>query len=59
MHGTDDAITDPAGTRRLADAAPSGDVSLRLWEGLRHETFHEPERDEVIDAIGDWVSARI
>ena len=58
FHGTDDAITDPAGTQRLAREAASGDVTLKLWDGLRHETMNEPERDDVIGAVADWVLAR-
>lgn len=57
FHGSEDEITDPDGTRHLASNAPSDDVTLRIWEGLRHETFHEPERDEVIDSIAEWVLA--
>ena len=59
FHGSDDAITDPEGSRRLADAAPGDDVTLKLWDGLRHETMNEPERDEVIDAVAEWVLARV
>ena len=57
FHGTDDQITSPSGTERLAEHAPSDDVTLRLWRGLRHETMNEPERDEVIDAVADWILA--
>ena len=58
FHGTDDALTDPAGTQWLADHA-EGDVTLRLYPGLYHETLNEIERDEVIAALGDWIDARI
>ena len=36
----------------------SGDTTLRIWDGLRHETLNEPERDVVIDALADWILER-
>ena len=59
FHGTEDRLTDPDGSRWLAEHAASGDVTLRLWDGLYHETLNEPERDEVIAALADWLDARI
>ncbi|WP_420457482.1 lysophospholipase [Rubrivirga sp.] len=59
FHGDADTITDPAGTRWLADHAASDDVTLRLWPGLYHETLNEPERDEVIAELADWLDAHV
>ncbi|WP_412067679.1 alpha/beta hydrolase [Rubrivirga sp. IMCC43871] len=56
-HGTDDQITPPSGTTWLAEHAASNDVTLQLWPGLLHETFHEPERDETIAHFADWLDA--
>lgn len=58
FHGTADRITDPAGTRWLAEHAPSDDVTLRLYDGLYHEALNEPERDEVIRDLADWLVDR-
>lgn len=55
FHGTADQITDPDGSKWLASEAPSGDITLRLFEGLYHETLNEPERDEVLEALSGWV----
>lgn len=57
FHGTADAITDPAGTEWLAAHAP-GDVTLRLYDGLYHETLNEDDRDRVIADLADWLEAR-
>ena len=59
FHGTADAITDPAGTRWLAEHAASDDVTLRLWDGLYHETLNEVERDAVIAELADWLEAHL
>ena len=58
FHGTADRITDPNGSRWLYEHAPSGDKTLRLWEGLYHETLNEPERDAVLGELADWLVAR-
>lgn len=58
FHGTADTLTDPRGTEWLAAHAASDDVTLRLYEGLYHETLHEVDRDEVIGALADWLVAR-
>ncbi len=55
FHGADDQITSSTGTRTLAAAVPT--ATLKLYDGLRHETLSEPERDAVIADLGDWLLA--
>lgn len=59
FHGTGDRITDPDGTRWLAEHAASGDVTLELYDGLYHETLNEPEREAVISDLSAWIVARV
>ena len=59
FHGTQDRLTNPDGSRWLAAHAASDDVTLHIWEGFYHESLNEPERDEVIAALGDWLDAHI
>ena len=59
FHGTADRITDPNGSKWLYDEAPSADKSLRLFDGLYHETMNEPERDEVLTELSDWITERV
>jgi lysophospholipase len=42
----------------LAERAGSEDVTIRNWDGLRHEILNEPEREQVIAEIADWLDAR-
>ena len=58
FHGTADTITDPAGTEWLAEHAP-GDVTLRLYDGLYHETLNEDARDRVVADLAAWLEARV
>ena len=59
MHGAEDRLTSPSGSRLLHQRARGADKTLILWPGLRHEIFNEPERDAVIAHILAWLDARI
>lgn len=58
MHGTQDLITDPRATERLAGRL-QGPVTLKLWEGLFHELHNEPKQKEVFDFVYRWIEAQI
>lgn len=57
LHGTADRITVPAGSELLYHRAASGDKTLKLYDGLYHETFNEPERARVLGDITAWLDA--
>ncbi len=59
MHGADDTLTFPSGTRALYAGASSADKTLKLWPGLKHEIFNEPDRREVVTYTLDWIDTRI
>lgn len=58
LHGTGDMVTDPEGSRQLHARARSQDKTLRLYEGLYHDLFHEPEKQKVLDDVLEWIGAR-
>ncbi|MCE5302348.1 MAG: alpha/beta hydrolase [Planctomycetaceae bacterium] len=55
LHGTGDFVTDPRGCRLLVSRARSSDKTLRLYEGLYHDLFNEPERDQIVTDLLDWL----
>lgn len=59
MHGTGDRLVPASGSEFLAAAVGSDDVTLKLYQGLRHELVNEAERDEIIGAMKDWLLERI
>ena len=59
VHGTADALTSPDASRHLYDVARSEDKTIRLYDGLYHETFNEPERETVLQDITAWLDERI
>lgn len=58
LHGTADQLTDPGGSRALYSQARSSDKTLNLYPGLYHETFNEPEKEQVLNDIVEWLKAR-
>jgi alpha-beta hydrolase superfamily lysophospholipase len=60
MHGEDDVIALPEGSKRLA-AGVSGDVKLKLWPGLYHFVHHEPDgaKERVLAFVADWLDAHV
>jgi len=58
LHGTGDRVTDPAGSRLLYARAGSTDKTLKLYDGLYHDLFHEPEKDQVTADVIEWLDAR-
>lgn len=59
LHGTSDDLTDPDGSRRLYQRAGSPDKTLKLYDGLYHEVLNEPEKQQVLSDILDWLDAHV
>ncbi|MDP9358950.1 MAG: lysophospholipase [Chloroflexota bacterium] len=59
MHGADDTLTNPAGSQLLHDRSRSADKTLKLWPGLRHEIFNEPQREDVIAFMLAWLDEHV
>ena len=59
MQGGDDRLVDPDGAQILYERAGSADKSLKLYPGLYHEIFNEPEHGQVLGDVEAWLDARI
>jgi len=57
LHGSEDGLVDPAGSRLIAERAGSSDVTLHVYDGLYHEVYNEPEQDRVLDDLIEWLKA--
>jgi acylglycerol lipase len=58
MHGTADRLVPIAGSEMVVDRAGSDDKTFKRYDGLFHEILNEPERQQVLDDIADWLDAR-
>jgi acylglycerol lipase len=57
--GSRETIVNPGGAQMLYDGAGSKDKTFRIYEGLYHETFNEPERARVLGDIAVWLESHI
>lgn len=58
MHGREDGITSAAATQEFAERV-TGDVEVRIWDGLYHEIHNEPEQELVFDKVAEWLNSRL
>ncbi|NNE70201.1 MAG: alpha/beta hydrolase [Rhodothermales bacterium] len=59
IHGTADRLTDPSGSRDLYTSVSSNHKQLSLFEGAYHETFHDADRERVMEGIIDWLEESV
>lgn len=57
VQGSADTVVDPGGARILYDGASSADKTIRIYDGLYHDLFHEPERARVLKDVETWLAA--
>jgi alpha-beta hydrolase superfamily lysophospholipase len=57
VQGSEDKLVDPRGAQMLYDRASSTDKTIKVYEGLYHEVFNEPERARVLADVETWLTA--
>jgi alpha-beta hydrolase superfamily lysophospholipase len=58
MHGTEDPITYPSGSQEFAQCVNCS-CTVKLWEGMYHETHNEVGKEEVIAFLIEWLDSRL
>jgi alpha-beta hydrolase superfamily lysophospholipase len=59
VQGSEDKLVDPAGARMLYKTVSSDDKTLKIYDGLYHEVFNEPEHAEVLGDVEAWLDAHV
>ena len=59
VHGSEDRLIPAKGSEKMVECLGSEDVHLKIYPGLYHEVFNEPERDRVLDDVVSWIEARL
>lgn len=59
IQGGADKLVDPGGAQMLYDKAQSRDKKLKVYPGLYHEVFNEPERAQVLGDVENWLAAHV
>jgi alpha-beta hydrolase superfamily lysophospholipase len=57
MHGSEDLITSPEGSREFAEKSEKAE--LKIWDGGFHELHNELFKDEVFKYIINWINTKI
>ena len=58
MHGTEDKLGYPRGSEEFAGYIKQN-CTLKLWDGLYHELHNEPEQNEVLAFMIDWMNGQL
>ena len=56
LHGDSDRLVPPHASEGLGRLA---NVERRLWAGVRHEAFNEPEQNEVLTELRSWLDDQV
>ncbi len=56
LHGSADGLTSPAGSKMLHQKISSRDKKLTIYDGLYHEIYNEPEQEEVMTDVANWLA---
>lgn len=59
LHGGQDSLAAADGSRFLDAHVSSGDKLLKIYPELFHEIFNEPEKDQVLNDMTDWLDSRL
>jgi alpha-beta hydrolase superfamily lysophospholipase len=59
IQGSADKLVDPSGAQLFYDKASSVDKSIKIYNGLYHELFNEPERADVLKDVEEWLRGRM
>lgn len=57
QHGTEDQLTEIAGSRELEAAATGTTVTAHYYDGLYHEIYNEPEQARTIGDLVAWIDS--
>ena len=59
LHGEKDSLAAAEGSKFLASHISSPDKSLIIYPELYHEIFNEPEKDQVLTDMTDWLDLQL
>ena len=59
LQGGADWIVDPSGAKMLFDAVSSADKQIKIYDGLYHEIYNEPEHPQVLQDVEQWIDAHM
>ena len=58
LYAGTDRLVDPAASDVFAQRAPADRVQALRYEAMYHEVFNDPEREQVLATLTQWLQAR-
>lgn len=55
MHGTGDLVTDPNSSQAFYNNTNES-IHLKMWDGFYHELHNEPEKEEILEYMYQWIT---
>ena len=59
VQGGSDKLVDPSGAQLLYDSVSSEDKKIKIYDGLYHEVFNEPEHEQVLNDVNKWLETHL
>lgn len=59
LHGAEDQLTSASASTEFVEKLGSTDKQCKVYEGMYHELFNEPEQDDILKTCCDWMTARL
>ena len=59
LQGSEDKLVDPRGAQMLYDTVSSTDKTIKIYDGLYHEVYNEPEHDQVLGNVKAWLETHL
>ena len=59
LQGTADRLVDPKGAQMLYNAVNSVDKTIKIYDGLYHEVYNEPEHGQVLGDVKAWLETHL
>jgi acylglycerol lipase len=59
VQGGADSLVDPSGAQMLYNNVASKDKAIKIYDGLYHEIFNEPEHDRVLNDVRQWIEGHL
>ena len=59
IQGGQDRLVDPSGAQMLYEKIKSKDKLIKVYDGLYHEVFNEPEHDQVLSYVEGWLASHL
>jgi len=59
VQGGADRLVDPSGAQMLYEKVGSKDKTMKIYDGLYHEVFNEPEHPQVLSYVEGWLESHL